>query len=316
MFISTRIGIVSAIALPPRCRRVLACRQLRPVPLGLLGVDGEHVPVEGAAGGEGHLRHLLDLVVAEPPHAPVGDVLERGALVLAHGAAQREHLLLRRPPRGDRLAVAVGVGERERGREADPAGIDRLVQQPHHPVDLLGGRLVADGVRSHHVAAQRAVADVEHRVHRDVAVESVEIVAESRPVPGHAVLEGRQRHALDPRHHAPEVVGVLLGERREGEAAVAVGDRGDAVHGGRRRLRVPEQLRVVVGVGVDEAGGDDEAVGVDRLGGGLGDAAGVADGDDPSVPGSHVGPAAGGPGAVDERAALDQVVEHRPPRTR
>src|SRR5215216_2900257 len=46
-------------------RRVLARRQLRPVPLGLLGVDGEHVPVEGTAGGEGHLRHLLDLVVAE-----------------------------------------------------------------------------------------------------------------------------------------------------------------------------------------------------------------------------------------------------------
>src|SRR5256884_8335513 len=66
---------------------------------------------------------------------------------------------------------------------------------------------------------------------------------------------------------------------------------------------------------VDEAGGDGEAVGVDRLGGGLVDAAGIAHGDDPPVPDTYVGPPAGRSGAVDERAALDQVVEHRPPRT-
>ncbi len=52
--------------------------------------------------------------------------------------------------------------------------------------------------------------------------------------------------------------------RREREAAVAADDARDAVDVARRRRRVPEELRVVVGVRVDEARGDDEPVGVDR----------------------------------------------------
>ena len=54
-------------------------------------------------------------------------------------------------------------------------------------------------------------------------------------------------------------------ERREGEPAVAGHDRRDAVQARRRRGRVPEELRVVVRVRVDEAGRDDQAVGVDDL---------------------------------------------------
>ena len=70
---------------------------------------------------------------------------------------------------------------------------------------------------------------------------------------GTPVLERGERHALDLRHHPAEVVGVLGVHRREREAAVAADDAGDAVDVARRRDRVPEQLRVVVGVRVDEA---------------------------------------------------------------
>ena len=84
--------------------------------------------------------------------------------------------------------------------------------------------------------------------------------AKRRPVPVDPVLERGQRHALDLGHHPADVVGVGSPERGEGEPAVAADDRGDAVHVRRRGQRVPEQLGVVVGVGVDEAGGDHQPV--------------------------------------------------------
>jgi hypothetical protein len=109
-------------------------------------------------------------------------------------------------------------------------------------------------------------------------------------------------------------MGVLLGEWPERDPAVAVGDRHDAVHARRRRQRVLEQLRVVVGVRVDEPGRDDEAVGVDGLGGRLVDPAGLGDGDAPAVAHAHVRWAPGRATTVDQRAALDQVIEYWTPQ--
>ena len=171
----------------------------------------------------------------------------------------------RGPSRADRFAVAVGVRERERGREPEPAGRDRLLEQAGHRGELVGRRLVADRVAAHHVAPERAVADQETDVQADPVVDRVEVVAERAPRPRHAVLERGERHALDLRHHPAEVVGVLGVDGREREAAVARDHARHAVQVRRRRGRVPEELRVVVRVRVDEAGGDDEPVGVDRL---------------------------------------------------
>ena len=80
-----------------------------------------------------------------------------------------------------------------------------------------------------------------------------EPVAERRPLPVETGAQRVERHALHPRQHPGEVV-VLVGRRgRQREAAVAAEDRGDAVLHRRARGRIPEQLRVVVGVQVDEA---------------------------------------------------------------
>ena len=71
---------------------------------------------------------------------------------------------------------------------------------------------------------------------------------------------------------------------------------------------VPEDLGVVVGVGVDEAGADDLAggvVGLDGLGAGE-----VAGGGDAPVGYAHVGRHAGCARAVDHRAAGNEQVEH------
>ena len=96
-------------------------------------------------------------------------------------------------------------------------------------------------------------------VGRERAVDAVEVLAEAPPVPRHAFGERGERHALDPRQHAHQVVAVLGSERRDREAAVAADHRRDAVQRRRRQRRVPEHLRVVVRVDVDEAGRDDLA---------------------------------------------------------
>ena len=255
---------MSATARPPR-PRVLARRELLAVALRLLRVDREHVPVQRPARRQRHLRHEVDLVGSEPAHAAVGHVLEGGPFVLAHGSAQREHLVAARPARRDRLAVAVGVRERERGREAQAARLDGFVQERGHRGELVGVRLVTGCLCTHHVAAQRAVPDQEADVDADGAVEPVEVVTEGRPAPRHTLLECGERHALDLRHHATQVVGIVLVQRREREAAVPGDHARDAVHARRRGRGIPEQLRVVVRVRVDETRSDDETVGVDDL---------------------------------------------------
>ncbi len=71
--------------------------------------------------------------------------------------------------------------------------------------------------------------------------------------------------------------------------------------------RVPEELRVVVGVGVDHSGHHGEAASVELRRARLVD---PADGDDTAVPDPDVGETAGLAGAVDDRAGSDDVVEH------
>ena len=153
---------------------------------------------------------MLDLVVGEAAQAAVGDVLERRAFVLAHRAAQREHFVVRRPARRDRLAVAVGVRERERGREAEAARRDRLVQQraPSRRAARASPRCRS---LSAPITLRRSAQWPTRKptLSADVAVERAEVVGERPPAPRHAGLERGERHAFDLRHHAAQVVGVV-----------------------------------------------------------------------------------------------------------
>jgi hypothetical protein len=242
------------------------CLELIAVAGRLVRIDREHVPVEGPLAGAGELDHELHVVVAEAVEAAVGGVFEAGALVARHLARQREELGAGRPPRGDGLTVAVGVCAGEGGREAEAAGLDRRAQQRDHLVELCVGRLIAHRSGPHHAAADRAVAHEEAGVHAEVAVEAGQVLGEGIPLAVDSGLEGRQRHALDPGHHAPRVVAVARRQRSEGEAAVAGDDGGDPVQVRRRCRRVPQDLRVVVGVRIDEPGAHHVAAGVDDLG--------------------------------------------------
>ena len=82
---------------------------------------------------------------------------------------------------------------------------------------------------------------------------------------------------------------------------------------GRRRQRaVPERLRVVVRVHVDEAGRHDLAGGVDRLSRLLIDTAlfDTADRDDPPVADTDVGVAGLASGSVDDGSTSNDDVQH------
>ena len=114
----------------------------------------------------------------------------RTARAAPRGSAQRD---------GDRVAVAVGVGASTASVEKpEPAGLDRLVQQLDHRVELRRRRPRCRSTSvAHHVAAERAVPDEEAGVDADVAVEPVEVLAEGLPLPVDALLERGERHAFD-----------------------------------------------------------------------------------------------------------------------
>ena len=116
-----------------------------------------------------------------------------------------------------------------------------------------GGALV--GVVAHHEEAQRGVTDVRGEVHRRCRA--------ARPTRG---TRGRSRSPTGCRRRASATsmsstfssVRAISSRcsgtrRRDREAAVAGDDGGDAVEARRRERRVPEDLRVVVRVDVDEA---------------------------------------------------------------
>lgn len=233
--------------------------------------------------------------------------------MFADGAGESEELFGQCVPGGDGLAVAVGVGGGPGGGEPPCPGVHGVVEEPQHRVELGGPGLSADRVGAHDVPAQGAVADHEPGVDGDPPFEGVEVFAEGGPGPVDAFLQGLEGHPFDLGHHAAGVVGVVgpVGvERGEGEPAVPTGDGGDAVVHGRGGVRVPEELGVVVGVGVDEAGGEHESGGVLRGHGLLGEVAGLGDDGDAPVADAEVGDVRGSTGAVHDGRSADEVVEH------
>ena len=155
--------------------------------------------------------------------------------------------------------------DREAGGEAGGARLHRLAQDGLHLRDLVvgGGALVR--VVAHHEQPQRGVADVRGEVQRGAApLDRREVLGEGREVPRDARAERLDVHVLDVLERAGDDVAVLGPRRRDREAAVAGDDGGDAVEARRRERRVPEHLRVVVRVDVDEPGRDDVPAGVEH----------------------------------------------------
>ena len=140
-----------------------------------------------------------------------------------------------------------------------------------------------------------------------VLLQHVEILREALEAPVDAGAQRVERHALDMGQvaHREVAVGGLAG--RDGEAAIAEDRRGDAQR--RRGIdeRVPGDLRVVVGVAVDDAGRERQPVGLHGLAGGPEIR---PDRGDFPVPDAEVAVDRLGPRAVVDFRILDDQVEH------
>ena len=100
---------------------------------------------------------------------------------------------------------------------------------------------------------------------------------------------------------------MLLAHRREADAAIAEQDRRDAMPRRRRQHRVPGRLAVVMGVDIDPAGRDQQAVRVDLA---LRRPGLAADRGDPAAIDRNVAGKGFAPGAVDDGAAANDDVVH------
>ena len=235
----------------------------------------EHVAPEGGRGVglaevEADRAARLARQLLHPGHllghpCVVGGELEEPRARLAQRVAEAEQLFTRGERSGHRLAVGRPVQERARGGEAERARADGLGDDLRHRRDVLGrGELVGGAALAHHVGADGRVRDLAGEVDRvRRLLERVEVLREGLPGPLDALVHGGARDVLHAFHQLDQPRAPVLLHGREAHAAGAHHGGGRAVPGGGREERVPGHLRVVVGVHVDEARGDQLAPGVE-----------------------------------------------------
>ncbi len=227
----------------------------------------------GSAHRRHHERHagvgrecdqLLSVRLRALTGQRVLDVLECAAALLADDPHQLVDLAPRRQSRRDRPVVGGLVLHGPRRREPGRSGVETLTELRGHRAHVVVVGLVLERALAHHVRAERRVSEQRRVVH--ALGESVDRVEELRvggPAPVDALGErdpGDVLGSLEVAHHQHRLFG---GRRCKREAAVAHHRGGHAVPARVRARRVPEDLRVEVGVDVDEPRRDHEAVGVD-----------------------------------------------------
>ena len=202
------------------------------------------------------------------------------------------------------------MGEGAGGGEAERAGLEAFLDDGSHLLDVLRvGVLVAGAAVAHDVGADSTVGDLCADVDGfGQAVEEVEVFGEGFPAPFHALGEGGAGDVFDAFHETDEPVAAVGGGGGEADAAVAHDDGGDAVPEGGGEEGVPGDLAVEVGVDVDEAGGDEFAVGVDFFAAEVVDFADERRRRPSSMATSAL--AGGRAGAVDDESVADDEIVH------
>ena len=228
---------------------------------GLALVGHDRRPRHGAADALRDGRGLVDVEVGTPGR------LEVAGAALAQGLEELVELGQGRRPARHLTAVRADVADRPGGREPDRTGVERLAHDRPHRRHLGDGGLPLGRVVTHDVVAERGVAEQRRDVELErQRIERVEVLGEGLEGPRDALREGVERHALDVLQHPHDGVAVGRTRRCEPEAAVAHDHGGDAVPRRGGEVGVPQDLGVVVGVRVDEAGRQHEAVEVDHRG--------------------------------------------------
>ena len=269
--------------------------------------------VIGRALSVEHVVEELDLGILEHRDLARHRDLDRALAALLQRVAVGLELLAARVAAGERAALVAEMLVEQRAGEAERARVHRLAEQRLDLRRLLGVRRARHRLLAHDVVAERRERREEGEVERGAAPgRGRHVLGEALPVPGDAGGEHLERDRLDVDEVAHRDLARLRAAGRDADAAVAHDHRGHAVPGGGRQRAVPADLRVVVRVRVDEAGGDDQVGRVDDPAGGA--LRELADRRDLSVRDRDVGVARRRAGAVDQLAVLDEeVVGHGRP---
>ena len=163
---------------------------------------------------------------------------------------------------------------------------------------------------AHDEDAQRRMGDRRLDVHRVAPRgDAIEVIGKAAPVPVEPGVEDDARDILDPLHHLDELTAVFGPGRREADAAVTRDCGRHSIGEGRVERIIPKILPVIMGVDIDEARGDQRAIGIDRLARGVGHP--PADRNDFTVGYGDVTRRSRGAGSIDDRPAANDRVEHQ-----
>ena len=168
---------------------------------------------------------------------------------------------------GSRHGSSVGYTMQEgaAGRHAERAGTHRLVDEAGHRHHVVARRRsLVEPPLAHHVRPQRTVADEPTGVRAfRQPIDRFVVLAVGLPVPRQRVEDRLARDVLDTLHHLGQHGAVRRLARRERDATVAHHHAGHTVPATRCPDRIPRNLRVQVGVDVDETRGHEAPFGVD-----------------------------------------------------
>ena len=145
-------------------------------------------------------------------------------------------------------------------------GVETLLEQAGHFTELLlvGMFSRVRAALAHDEGAQGGVRKVRADVDgARLALQGVEVLGERLPVPAQPLVQRGAGDVLDAFHHGDQPVVAVRGHGSEPDPAVAHGHRRHPVMRRRGQQRVPRRLAVVVGVGIDEPRGDQQAVGIE-----------------------------------------------------
>ncbi len=160
-------------------------------------------------------------------------------------------------------ALRVVMALLARHREAEGAGLHAVAHDVLHRLDLVVGGAGLLALVAHHVMAHRGVADQIADIDAEAFVELVHVLPGRLPIE----IDGAQyvhRDRFDIGEEFGEPLLGALAHRRQRQRAIAEDHGRGAVLGREGAERIPGDLRVVMAVVVDKAGGDGAALGVDR----------------------------------------------------
>jgi hypothetical protein len=145
----------------------------------------------------------------------------------------------------------------------------------------------------------------------------IPVLAKAFPRPVHSFVEGLDGDLLQEMENGRHRRAIHGSAGGDGDRAVARDHGGDTMQHRRQPVGIPTQLRVEVGVRVDEARGHDTAAGIDRLRGQ--EPVETPDIDDHAIGHCDIPTEPGQARAVNDQAILDQEIDRHndpPPSVR